>query len=367
MTVLPDLHLSASTSRVGRDDPPEHPLLELERLRTYFVQQDRTVRAVNGVSYRVQAGETLAVVGESGCGKSIHARSILRLLPRGGRIVSGAIRFNGVDLTKLDEREMRRVRGPQIGMIFQEPMNSLNPLLTIGRQLTEPLQAHLGMSRRDARLRAIDLLAKVRLPDPERHLREYPHQLSGGMCQRVMLAIAISCDPVLLIADEPTTALDVTVQAQILDLISGLCSETGMALILITHDLGVVARYADHVAVMYAGSIVEYAPTADLYSRPAHPYTRDLLRSLPKVGQRSQRLNSIAGSPPDLTIPWDGCAYAPRCSSATAECSTDVPPWFQVGPSHVSRCWRYMDAVGTPVAAPAGGKVDERAGTEVRR
>jgi peptide/nickel transport system ATP-binding protein len=273
------------------------PLLAIEDLQTHFFTRDGVVRAVDGVSYAVEAGETLAVVGESGCGKSVTALSILRLVPSPpGRIVGGAIRFEGVDLLQIGEGEMRRIRGNEISMIFQEPMTSLNPVLTVSRQITETLILHQGLRARAAAARAIEMLRLVRIPEPERRARQYPHELSGGMRQRVMIAMALACHPKLLIADEPTTALDVTIQAQILDLMRELKSEIGAAIILITHDLGVVAEMAQRVVVMYAGRKVEEAPVGDLFRRPQHPYTLGLLASVPRLGTTLGRADPGYGS-----------------------------------------------------------------------
>jgi oligopeptide/dipeptide ABC transporter ATP-binding protein len=317
------------------------PLLDVRGLRTYFSSQGKITKAVDGVSYTVNPGETVAVVGESGSGKSAHARSIIRLVPGSGRVVAGEVLYKGRDLLKLSDREMRKVRGAEIGMVFQEPMNSLNPVLTIGSQITETVHAHLGLSHADARDRAVELLRRVRLPDPVRHLGEYPHQLSGGMCQRVMLAIAMAAEPALLIADEPTTALDVTVQAQILDLIAELSSELHMATVLITHDLGIVARYADKVIVMYAGRVVEQAPTRELFKNPGHPYTADLLNSLPRMHERGpkRRLQPIRGNPPNVQNLPPGCSYAPRCGHATDLCFHEAPPVATLGAGRSAACW----------------------------
>jgi oligopeptide/dipeptide ABC transporter ATP-binding protein len=317
-------------------------ILEVEDLRTHFFTRDGVVRAVDGVSFHIEAGETLGIVGESGCGKSVTALSILRLIPPGqGRTVSGRVRFEGRDLLDLDERAMRAIRGNRISMIFQEPMTSLNPVLTIGRQLTEGLEIHLGMSGDDARCRAAELLGMVGIPDPARRLGQYPHQFSGGMRQRMMIAMALACDPPLVLADEPTTALDVTIQAQILELMKDLARRLGVAMLIITHNLGVVARYADRVNVMYAGRIIERATARELYGRPLHPYTLGLLRSVPRLDEpRRARLAPIDGQPPDLTRLPPGCAFAPRCAFRVERCATEVPPLEPVsGGGHVSACW----------------------------
>jgi peptide/nickel transport system ATP-binding protein len=321
------------------------PLLAIEDLQTHFFTRDGVVRAVDGVSYAVEAGETLAVVGESGCGKSVTALSILRLVPSPpGRIVGGAIRFEGVDLLQIGEGEMRRIRGNEISMIFQEPMTSLNPVLTVSRQITETLILHRGLTARAAAARAIEMLRLVRIPEPERRARQYPHELSGGMRQRVMIAMALACHPKLLIADEPTTALDVTIQAQILDLMRELKSEIGAAIILITHDLGVVAEMAQRVVVMYAGRKVEEAPVGDLFRRPQHPYTLGLLASVPRLGgtlgrAEPPRLAEIPGTVPSLSAPIVGCAFAPRCAYATERCSREAPPLEAKTAAHLAACF----------------------------
>src|SRR5881398_937318 len=300
--------------------PAGQPLLEVADLRTWFFTRDGVVRAVDGVSFSVMPGETLAIVGESGCGKSVTALSVLRLVPSPpGRIVSGRIRFAGRDLLRLSEAEMRRVRGNEVSMIFQEPMTSLNPVLTIGRQIAETLTLHQGLDHKAALRRAVEMLRLVHIPEAQRRIAQYPHQLSGGMRQRVMITMALACNPKLLIADEPTTALDVTIQAQILDLMRGLKDKTGAAIVLITHDLGVVAEMAQRVVVMYAGRKVEEATVGDLFARPRHPYTRGLLDSIPKLGAVSKhgevrRLSEIAGTVPSLAEPIVGCAFAPRCA-----------------------------------------------------
>ena len=321
------------------------PLLAIEDLQTHFFTRDGVVRAVDGVSYAVEAGETLAVVGESGCGKSVTALSILRLVPSPpGRIVGGAIRFEGVDLLQIGEGEMRRIRGNEISMIFQEPMTSLNPVLTVSRQITETLILHQGLTARAAAARAIEMLRLVRIPEPERRARQYPHELSGGMRQRVMIAMALACHPKLLIADEPTTALDVTIQAQILDLMRELKSEVGAAIILITHDLGVVAEMAQRVVIMYAGRKVEEAPVGDLFRRPQHPYTLGLLASVPRLGAtlgraEPPRLAEIPGTVPSLRDPIVGCAFAPRCAYATERCSREAPPLEAKTAAHLAACF----------------------------
>ncbi|HYC38061.1 MAG TPA: ABC transporter ATP-binding protein [Usitatibacter sp.] len=323
--------------------PAPAPLLEVEDLKTHFFTRDGVVRAVDGVSFAIQPGETLALVGESGCGKSVTSLSILRLIASPpGRTVGGSIRFDGRDLLGLSERAMRKVRGNEISMIFQEPMTSLNPVLTIGRQIAEALVLHKGLGRRDATARAIEMLRLVNIPEPERRASEYPHQMSGGMRQRVMIAMALACDPKLLIADEPTTALDVTIQAQILDLMRGLKEKTGAAILLITHDLGVVAEMAQRVVVMYAGRKVEEATVMDLFDHPRHPYTRGLLNSIPRLGEGravGRRLTEIPGLVPSLREPIAGCAFASRCTHATDRCRSELPPLETKAPGHTVACW----------------------------
>lgn len=312
------------------------PLLSVEQLQTHFATSDGINRAVDGVSFHVNAGETLAIVGESGCGKSVTAMSILRLIPEPPGKIAGAIKFQGKDLLKLSDREMRAIRGNSISMIFQEPMTSLNPVLTVGRQIGETLRLHQGLSAHQAEERAIEMLELVGIPEARRRVREYPHQLSGGMRQRVMIAMALACKPRLLIADEPTTALDVTVQAQILALLETLKRETGTAILLVTHDLGVVADYADDVVVMYAGRVAEAAPAQALFARPEHPYTIGLLGAAPRFSAPGGRLANIAGTVPDLAAPPPGCRFAPRCPFVTSRCDT-TPPLAE-GPHQVA-CW----------------------------
>ena len=320
------------------------PLLRVENLNVAFRSgfgERPPVRAVNSVSFEVAAGETLAIVGESGSGKSVTALSILRLIPEPGRIENGRILFEGRDLLALDEAGIRAVRGNRIAMIFQEPMSSLNPVLTIGRQVAEPLRLHRRLKRREALDQAVDLLRSVAIPDAEKRLGDYPHQFSGGMRQRAMIAMALACHPRLLIADEPTTALDVTVQAQILELLKERTRETDSALILITHDLGVVARYADRVAVMYGGRIVESGPAGALYADPRHPYTQGLLRSVPRLeGDTGGRLASIEGQPPDLSALPVGCAFEPRCPNAHERCLEAPPPLVAHGAARAWACYR---------------------------
>jgi peptide/nickel transport system ATP-binding protein len=334
------------------------PILAISDLRTSFFTRDGVVRAVDGVSLHVRRGETLAIVGESGCGKSVTALSVLRLVAPPGRIVSGAARFSGRDLFGLSEARMRRLRGNEISMIFQEPMTSLNPVLTIGHQIAETLTLHQRLGRTEALARTVELLQLVHIPDAHRRIGEYPHQLSGGMRQRVMIAMALACNPKLLIADEPTTALDVTIQAQILDLLRELKQKTRMAIVLITHDLGVVAEMAQRVVVMYAGRLVEEAPVATLFRRPLHPYTKGLLASLPRLGASldrgsPQRLAEIRGA---VLSPLDtiaGCAFAGRCSFATEICRRQAPALDAKEPEHFAAChyWdRIADLAGDRVA-----------------
>jgi oligopeptide/dipeptide ABC transporter ATP-binding protein len=316
-------------------------LLQVKDLRTHFFTLEGVVKAVDGVSYDIREGETVAVVGESGCGKSVSALSIMRLVAYPpGRIVGGEIWFNGHDLLTLNDEEMRQVRGKEIAMIFQEPMTSLNPALTIGRQVTETLEAHLDMPASDANRRAAELLRMVGIPEPERRLPQYPHQFSGGMRQRVMIAMALSCNPKLILADEPTTALDVTIQAQILELMKDLTQRFGVAMIIITHNLGVVARYADRVNVMYAGKVVEQGRARDIYQSPRHPYTLGLLRSVPRLDlPRKAKLDPIDGQPPDPANLGPGCSFAPRCKFAIEKCPHEVPPLTPVRTGHLSACW----------------------------
>ena len=322
-------------------------LLEIEDLVVQFETHAGIVRAVDGVSYSLRAGETLAIVGESGCGKSVTAMSILRLIEsQGGRIVSGSIRFAGRELLELGEPEMRKVRGNDISMIFQEPMTSLNPVYTVGEQIAEVIRLHRGLADREAHRETIGLLELVGIPDPERRVDEYPHQLSGGMRQRVMIAMALSCDPKLLIADEPTTALDVTIQAQILELLRELQARLGMAVLLITHDLGVVAAMAHRVAVMYAGGIVETADVFDLFEHPRHPYTVGLLESLPKLDQEKTKLRPIEGNVPDALALPSGCRFHPRCPFRFEPCDKKLPAlelFPATGQEHRAACYYTME------------------------
>jgi peptide/nickel transport system ATP-binding protein len=322
-------------------------LLRVEDLRTHFFTLDGVTRAVDGVSLSVEAGETLGVVGESGCGKSVTALSIMRLLPaKLGRVVSGAIRFDGEDLLALSEAEMRDIRGNRIAMIFQEPMTSLNPVLTVGDQIAEAVMIHQKKSRSDALAHAVEMLRLVRIPDAERRVRDYPHQFSGGMRQRVMIAMALCCNPKLLIADEPTTALDVTIQAQILRLMLELKGRFGAAVMLITHDLGVVAETCQRVIVMYAGRKVEEAPVLALFDRPMHPYTRGLMASIPRrrVEKSVRRLQEIPGIVPSLREPIPGCPFAPRCGFATDRCRSEAPALVERDAGHWAACW-HVDRV----------------------
>jgi oligopeptide transport system ATP-binding protein len=332
------------------------PLLQVRDLKTYFFTDDGVVKAVDTVSYEVQAGEIVGLVGESGCGKTVSALSILRLIPNPpGRIIGGDILFEGEDLLKADEAEIRDIRGHRIAMIFQEPMTSLNPVLTIGRQLTESLELHLKMDRSASTRRAVELMEMVGIPEAKGRIHDYPHQFSGGMRQRVMIAMALSCNPKLLLADEPTTALDVTIQAQILELLTKLTRDLGTAVIIITHNLGVVARYADRVYVMYAGKIVETAPARELYGNPRHPYTLGLLKSVPRLDQvRKDRLEPIEGFPPDLIHMPEGCYFRPRCKFAVDRCQQESPPLQAVSSIHQSACWEWPRVgAGTKEAAPA--------------
>jgi oligopeptide/dipeptide ABC transporter ATP-binding protein len=317
------------------------PLLELDGLSTHYVgaRGARITRAVEDVSLTLNAGETLGIVGESGSGKTTLALSILRLLPPGARIVSGALRFEGEDLMAKSPREMQHIRGKRIAMILQDPMASLNPLFTVGDQVAEPIRVHEGASRRSAWAQARDLLGSVHIAAPERRVGEYPHQLSGGMRQRIVGAIAISCEPRLLIADEPTTSLDVTIQAQYLDLLREIQRARGLALIFITHNLGIVARMCDAVAVMYAGRIVESGPVRRIFDAPAHPYTRALLESIPRFGDADTRLTAIDGQPPDPAALPPGCSFQPRCLKAIDRCREERPPRFVVGANHGAACW----------------------------
>jgi peptide/nickel transport system ATP-binding protein len=318
----------------------EPPLLELKALGVRFATDDGTVLAVDGIDLALARGRTLGLVGESGCGKSVTSLAIMGLLPPENSKVRGEVIFEGRDLLKLGANAIRDLRGARLAMIFQEPMTSLNPSYTIGDQIVEAIQRHQGLSAAEARARAIEMLRIVRIPSPEKRVDEYPHKLSGGMRQRAMIAMALACGPRLLIADEPTTALDVTIQAQILDLMRGLRRDTGTAIILITHDLGVVAEMADDVAVMYAGQIVERAPVRTLFARPEHPYTVGLLGSIPRLDEKRDRLPSIEGRVPDMSRPPDGCRFAARCPFVEPDCRTTAPALVEVAPGHLTRCRR---------------------------
>ena len=328
-------------------------LLEVKDLATHFFTQDGVVKAVDGISYTLAEGEVLGVVGESGCGKSVHALSIMRLVANPpGRIVAGEILFEGENLLNMDDSEMRHIRGNRIAMVFQEPMTSLNPVLTIGRQLTETLELHQKMASQEARTRAAELLQTVGIPDAESRLSDYPHQFSGGMRQRVMIAMALSCNPRLIIADEPTTALDVTIQAQILELMRDLAEEFGTAMVIITHNLGVVARYAHRVVVMYAGKIVETGTAHDIYRNPRHPYTIALLNSVPRLDATERvRLDAIQGLPPDLVDLPQGCSFAPRCKYAYERCTQETPVLVETDTNHTSACWRHDELTELAAAA----------------
>jgi oligopeptide transport system ATP-binding protein len=324
-------------------------LLDVRDLRTRFHTADGTVRAVNGVSFSLEEGETLAIVGESGCGKTVTALSIVGLIPRPpGEIVSGQVFFQGRDLLSIGAQEMCEIRGAKIGVVFQDPMTSLNPVLTIGEQISECLELHLGLGHREVMARTIELLRVVGIPEADQRADDYPHQFSGGMRQRAMIAMALSCDPYLLIADEPTTALDVTIQAQILDLVRRLKEERGLSILWITHDLGIVAGLADRVLVMYAGFIVESAEVKDLYRDPRHPYTQGLLSSVPRLDDDAREpLTPIVGAPPDQVNLPQGCPFHPRCSHAVGRCSQTMPEARKVGSDHLVACWVDVPRVST--------------------
>jgi peptide/nickel transport system ATP-binding protein len=327
-------------------------LLEIKNLRTYFYTDDGVARSVDGVSYEVDRGETLGVVGESGCGKSVTALSIMRLIPDPpGKITGGEILYNGTNLLKLSEEQMREIRGNDISMIFQEPMTSLNPVFNIGHQIDEAVILHQKVSKAEARNRAIEMLRLVGIPAPEQRYHEYPHQLSGGMRQRVMIAMALSCNPALLIADEPTTALDVTVQAQILELITKLQEELGMGMIMITHDLGVIAEVSDRVAVMYAAKIVEYSTADEIFYNAKHPYTIGLLKSIPRLGEKVERLATIEGTVPSPTNFPVGCHFCTRCAYADELCWNDEPPLVEIETGHLAACW-HVDKVAANEVRP---------------
>ncbi|MDQ3524400.1 MAG: ABC transporter ATP-binding protein [Chloroflexota bacterium] len=331
----------STSARANAAASTGQPLLEVKNLKTQFFTQDGVVKAVDDVSFYVMPGETLGVVGESGSGKSMTGLSLMRLIPNPpGKIVNGEILFNGSDIRKMSEEQVRSIRGNDIAMIFQDPMTSLNPVLTINRQISESLQLHMGMNKSQARARAVELLELVGIPNATERVDQYPHQFSGGMRQRVMIAMALSCDPKLLIADEPTTALDVTIQAQILDLMRNLQSETGAGVILITHSMGVVAGMADRVQVMYAGHIIETADTGEVFANPRHPYTVGLMQSIPRLdASRREKLRPIRGMPPDLIDLPDMCPFTPRCNYASEKCEQKNPPLMEVKPGHYSACW----------------------------
>ncbi|WP_328300626.1 ABC transporter ATP-binding protein [Streptomyces sp. NBC_00435] len=322
-------------------------LLEVRDLHVEFKTRDGVAKAVNGVNYSVAEGETLAVLGESGSGKSVTAQAVMGILDMPpGRIAGGEILFKGQDLLKMKEEERRKIRGAGMAMIFQDALSSLNPVLSVGAQLGEMYEVHRGMSRKEARAKAVELMDRVKIPAAKERVGDYPHQFSGGMRQRIMIAMAMALEPSLIIADEPTTALDVTVQAQVMDLLAELQRELNMGLILITHDLGVVADVADKIAVMYAGRIVESAPVHEIYRNPAHPYTRGLLDSIPRLDQKGQELYAIKGLPPNLLAIPPGCAFNPRCPMARDVCRTDVPPLAEVGPDRASACFFWKECLG---------------------
>lgn len=326
----------------------KEPLLEVKDLKTYFLTENGIVKAVDGVGFKVYQGEVLGLVGESGCGKSVTAFSIIRLLDYPGKTVEGEILFKGENLLRKTDAEMRKIRGKDIAMIFQEPMTALNPVLTVGFQISEALLMHFKISQEEAIKKTIELLKKVGISMPEQRINEYPHQLSGGMRQRAMIAMAMSCDPILLIADEPTTALDVTIQAQILDLMSTLLREFNGSLIMITHDLGVIAEIADRIAIMYAGKIVEYANKRTIFYRPLHPYTFGLLTSIPRLDIEMKRLNVIPGIVPNPLHFPEGCKFNPRCSFVTDRCKEEEPQLIEVEEGHLVRCWN-IDKVASEV------------------
>ena len=320
------------------------PILKVEQLRVHFYTADGVVRAVDGINWELEAGGTLGIVGESGCGKSVTALSLLRLIPNPpGKIVDGKIIYSGRDILKLSQREIRAIRGNDISMVFQDPVSSLNPVYTVGNQVNEALRLHQKVNNRQAEKKAIELLHSVGIPSPEQRLKEYPHQLSGGMNQRVMIAMALACDPKILIADEPTTALDVTIQAQILNLLKTIKQQSNMAIILITHDLGVICQLVENVIVMYAGKIVESGSIEDIFQRPFHPYTKGLLKSIPQMDVRKNknraRLLEIKGVVPNLIDPIEGCVFYPRCESRLNHCEFEEPSIKKVGPNHQSACW----------------------------
>ena len=315
------------------------PLLSIQELKTYFFTKSGVRKAVDGVSLDLGQGQTVGIVGESGSGKTVTCLSVMQLIPPNGRIAGGRILFENRDLAALSDKEVRRIRGKQIGMVFQDPMTSLNPFLTIGEQVAEPLEVHDGQSRRQARGRAVEMLEKVGIPEPSKRFNDYPHRFSGGMRQRVMIAMALIGNPKILIADEPTTALDVTIQAQVLELFRKVKQEFGTAILLVTHNLGIVAGMADHVAVMYAGRVAEYAPVEELFSTPRHPYTLALLKAVPRLGDAGGSLEPISGSPPDLAHLPPGCSFYERCPFHEARCLAEAPPLVPVAKDHLASCW----------------------------
>ncbi|OPZ07231.1 MAG: Oligopeptide transport ATP-binding protein OppD [candidate division BRC1 bacterium ADurb.BinA292] len=365
--MFPDLEATLGAAAATRDRLAEGELLlEVNDLRTHFITRDATRRAVDGVSFRIRQGRTLGMVGESGCGKSVTSLSILRLVPSPpGRIVGGEIRFKGRNLLTRTEKQMRRIRGNEISMIFQEPMTALNPVFTVGSQVAEVFRVHRGLSRRDAFDEAVRMLQQVRIPDAERRAREYPHQLSGGMRQRVMIAMALGCAPDLLIADEPTTALDVTVQAQILNLMEDLQRKTGTSILMITHDLGVIAETSDEVAVMYAGQIVEFAATEELFASPLHPYTQGLMRSVPRLEwvRAGQSIEPIPGNVPDPAHFPPGCRFHPRCPFAAPVCVAQTPELEESAGGHSVRCLRWREILNNPKSARASASVAHEQGS----
>jgi peptide/nickel transport system ATP-binding protein len=330
------------------------PVLRVSGLETRFFTKTGVVNAVNGVTFDLQPGERMAIVGESGSGKSVMAMSLLRLVSYPGRIVAGDVEINGRSIMELTPKELNRVRGREVAMVFQDPMTSLNPVIRVGDQLMPPMMRHLGLTQHEARERALELLRTVGIPDEASRLNSYPHELSGGMRQRVLIAIALSCKPDLILADEPTTALDVTIQAQIVALLKRLAEDSGAAVLFVTHDLGLVARFAQKVAVMYAGRFVEYGPVGDIFANPQHPYTRGLLESIPPMtGAKLDRLPQIEGAPPNLKELGDGCAFANRCPLVETRCTAERPPLTQRGPAHTAACW--VTAEEKKGGAPLGG------------
>lgn len=322
-------------------------LIDIEDLRVSFFTPGGEVQAVRGVSWFLNEGEALGIVGESGSGKSVSVYAIMRLLQHPGRVTGGSIRFNGTDILSLSEDDMRKIRGNDIAMIFQDPMTSLNPVYTVGNQICEPLKLHRNMKGKRARERAVELLGMVGIPKPARRLKQYPFEFSGGMRQRAMISMALACEPKLLIADEPTTALDVTIQAQILEIMKELKSSRSMSIVLITHDLGIVSDICDKIIIMYGGEIMEYGPIEALYSSPSHPYTKGLINSLPKIDEEvGAQLTPIEGSPVDLMHPPAGCPFAPRCDKCMKVCLTEKPPYFEMEPDHYSACWLHYDRKG---------------------